>query len=132
MDATIPFEFYPSNEIIDVYNGSRPSAGIEFFPNPAYGDKEALKSETRLHVRRVNCLINGATTNPPVSIYFPNATISGVIEFRDCWNNGMYQSWYNQCSKYGSSSLLMMAVLEFRNSQEEIIHRKLIRLRFVK
>ena len=39
----IPFGPHSSNEIIDVYNGSRPSAGIEFFPNPAYGDKEALK-----------------------------------------------------------------------------------------
>lgn len=127
MDATVPFEFYPSGEVVNV---SSSNAGLEFFPNPQYEDKEALENEEKLKVRRVQSLINASSEGRQVNIYFPNQTY-GTIRFEDCWPDS-FSSWYRAYSTYGTCSLQMMTILLFLNNQDEVIHRKLIRLRYVK
>lgn len=123
VDATHPYIYYPSSEIIEVTSSIDK---FEFYPNREYEDQECLKNSEYLQVVLIRSELVGNKNNTKIIRFDPPAT-EGEIQLRELFEDRYFDKWYDSKGTYHRN---LFTVLYFMNKFDKIIARKLIRFNY--
>lgn len=124
-DATTPYIFHPSNSIYYLQGGYPVDYyTLEFYPNPLYEDKEALKNSEQL---KIVSLIAKVHQNPSKNqyLYLDMPATNGSFPLKDICESSFFENWYNACSSGGYRELIVTFAL--RNKYDKVVIGKVLR-----